>query len=194
MAILDFIQVMDVKVFSTINQDLSSTFLDYTLLNFRNKYFWAPLYIYLIVKTIVRFKKHSYIILLVGVLSFMIADLGSSKVIKPTVERIRPCNEITLSGVLVKAPCRNSYSFVSSHAMNHMALATFFFFIFFGKNNRWPQLLFIWAIIISFAQVYVGLHYPSDVIVGMVLGFLISYVLYKWLKIYYIDVYSVRKE
>lgn len=194
MAIFEYIQSIDEVLLSLINQDLSNGFFDNTLVFFRNKYFWVPLYVFIVVSTLLHFKKHAYIILLTAVLCFSITDSLSSKLLKPLTERERPCNNAELEKVIVKAPCRNSFSFVSSHAANHTAIATFFFFLFYRKNNRWPSLLFLWAFLISIAQVYVGLHYPSDILAGAVLGFVVSTLGFNCLRRFYLGVYNVKME
>jgi undecaprenyl-diphosphatase len=189
MAILELIQSIDESIFRFINHDLSNAFFDHTLVPFRNKYFWVPLYLFLVVSTILRFKKHAYIIILTAVLCVYISDGISSKIIKPSIERVRPCNNSDLVGVYVKAPCRNSHSFVSSHAANHMAVACFFCLLFYSRKKRWPLLLYLWAFLVSIGQVYVGLHYPTDILVGGILGLLIGMLTFLPLKKHYLDVY-----
>ena len=194
MAIFELIQSIDEVVLKFINQGLSNVLFDNTLVPFRNKYFWTPLYIFIIVSTMLLYKKHAYIILLTGVLCFSITDSVSSKFLKPLTERVRPCNNDELTEIQVKAPCRNSFSFVSSHAANHTAIATFFFLLFYRKNNKWPSLLFLWAFLISIAQVYVGLHYPSDILAGAILGIIVSVLGFNSLNRFYLKAYNVKMD
>ncbi len=100
-----------------------------------------------------------------------IGDLLSSRVIKPLVARIRPCNDLSLADELIRrVPCGSGYSFPSAHATNHFAIALFLIFVFY---DRWKPILpiaLIWAFIISFSQIYVGVHYPIDTMAGAILG------------------------
>ena len=75
---------------------------------------------------------------------------------------------------LLLKQCSGSYSFVSNHAANHFGLATFAFFTFKGVFKKWMYLAYLWAFFIGYAQVYVGVHYPLDVLGGAVLGLLMG--------------------
>ena len=91
---------------------------------------------------------------------------------KETVQRLRPCNEPALMEKvrLVIQQCPGGYSFVSNHAANHFALATFMVLTFRSVFKGWTYLAYVWALLISFAQIYVGVHYPLDVLAGALLG------------------------
>lgn len=114
---------------------------------------------------------------LIGMLlvTFAIGDLVSSRIIKPAVARIRPCNDINLTHEIIhRVPCGSGYSFPSAHATNHFAIAVFLIVIFY---DRWKPILPIgiaWAFIISFAQIYVGVHYPLDTLAGALLGTIVG--------------------
>ena len=105
-----------------------------------------------------------------------IADLTSSRLVKKSFQRLRPCNEIGLENSLnERIGCGKSYSFTSSHATNHFALSMFLILLL-GTRFKWIKIpLFLWAVSIAFAQVYVGVHYPSDVLAGALLGSLLAY-------------------
>lgn len=158
----------------------------------RNKYLWAPLYAFLIVKVILLYKRYAYVILLSAVLCFSVTDFFSSSVIKPLTERVRPCNNSQLAAVQIKAPCRQSFSFVSAHASNHMAIAIFFFLLFKRSERRWPYLLILWAVLIGIAQIYVGLHYPFDVLCGAIIGLAIGFMSFMVLNKWYMKPFNVN--
>jgi membrane-associated phospholipid phosphatase len=166
----------DALLFDLINQGMSNAFFDMVLPYFREKLFWAPLYIFIISVIILNFSTKKALILLLGIaFSVAIADFTSSKLIKKNVQRIRPCNDEFFSQHIIKrVPCGSGFSFTSSHACNHFAVAIFLIGIF-GRERRWirPALL-LWAFLIAFSQVYVGVHYPFDVIVGGIIGSLIG--------------------
>ena len=92
-------------------------------------------------------------------------------------ERLRPCHEPALEGLvrLVKARCGGLYSYFSGHASNSFALATFFFFMTKPMLNRGGWLFFILATLVAYSRVYIGVHYPLDILSGIVFGSAIGY-------------------
>ncbi len=170
MILLNIIDI-DKNIFSLINSGFTSDFLDTILVFSRNEYFWIPLYIFIISYVVLNFKKKAYWFLFFLILTVSVTDIVSSSIIKPAIERPRPCHqEGGMAGVRLLVPCGSGYSFTSSHATNHFGIA---FFLIFTLGRRFKFLflpLFIWASIISYAQVYVGVHYPLDVLSGALLG------------------------
>lgn len=167
--------VWDLKLFEAINIGLSSDFLDAFLPWMRAPLFWVPFYLFLLAFVFFNFGKRG--IWLVMFLAFTVtnSDVVSSRLIKKNVERLRPCNDQSVE-VIKRVRCGGGYSFTSSHATNHFAIASFLFSslgLYFKRYRSW---LFVWAAVISFAQVYVGVHYPIDIMVGAVLGILIGQV------------------
>ena len=104
-----------------------------------------------------------------------IADTISSKVIKKSVQRLRPCNDTQINQqVKLLVRCGGGYSFTSSHATNHFAVALFLIGTLgrIFRRMKWP--LLFWAATIALGQVYVGVHYPFDILVGGTIGSLIG--------------------
>ncbi len=167
---------IDYYLFQLINQKLSNPFFDFLLVWMRNEYIWVPLYIFIIAFTIFNYKAKSYWLLLFMFLTVGCSDFISSQVIKKNIKRDRPCRNVHVETVTPRVKCGKAYSFTSSHATNHFAIATFLSFTFgqFFRKIRWP--LFTWAGMICLAQVYVGVHFPFDVICGAMLGFFIGYI------------------
>lgn len=180
---IESIQQFDTNLFLKINRGLSNPFFDWLLPLMRNPYFWSPLYVFIIAFCIIQYKKIGYYIVGVLLLTVSLSDLTASRIIKPYVGRLRPCNESTLvNEIVTRVHCGTGYSFPSAHATNHFAIAVFLIGIFY---SRWKPILPIglaWASIISFSQIYVGVHYPVDVMVGTILGILIGYVCAKIFK------------
>ncbi len=150
---------------------MSNGFFDTILVPLRHKLFWIPLYLYLLSFIIINYKKTAILVLVGIVLTILISDGMSSQLIKKSIKRTRPCHQAELKPIS-RVPCSSGYSFTSSHATNHFALGTYFFLLFSFFKHRW--LFFLWAAIIGFAQIYVGVHYPGDVIAGSLLGLLIG--------------------
>jgi len=176
----------DVELFLKIHSGLSNGFLDWFLPLMRNRYTWAPLYLFIIIFSFKEYKKRGWYIIGGVLLTFALGDMISSRFIKPFVARLRPCNEPTLiHDIIHRVPCGSGYSFPSAHATNHFGIAVFLIMVFYP---RWKPILPVglaWAFIISFAQIYVGVHYPIDTIAGAALGstigFLVS-LIYKKLQ------------
>lgn len=168
---MDKLLEIDQQLFLLINRDFANSFFDFILPAFRNPFFWSPFYLFIVVFLILNFKKKGLIILGFLLLTFFLSDQISSHLIKPLVERLRPCNEPSFSNyVRLLVPCGSGFSFTSSHATNHFAIA--FYLIILGfQFKRWLfPVLFFWAFFISIAQVYVGVHYPFDILCGAILG------------------------
>jgi len=180
---METIQNIDHTIFHWINNDMSNSFLDFFFVIIRNKYTWLPLYLFLISFFIFNFKKKGIVVLLFAFLSIGISDFFSASVIKPAIERLRPCNDTGSNPeIITRVHCGAGYSFPSSHASNHFAIGVFFFLIFSTINKKVGRLFLIWAALISLAQVYVGVHYPIDIFAGMILGSAIGFMEYYFYK------------
>jgi len=178
---LESIIHIDQTLFYYINELISNPVFDIILPVIRNKYTWIPLYIGLILFLYLKYHKKGLWITLFLLVSVGIADPVSAKIIKPGIERPRPChknNSIT-PRQLEGWPCGSGYSFVSSHASNHFAIATTLGLILFAFS---PWILYggwLWAGLISLGQVYIGVHYPLDIFFGAFLGICIGLLLSK---------------
>jgi undecaprenyl-diphosphatase len=177
---MEFLLHIDKLVFDFINQSLANSFFDHVLVFFRNPSSWIPLYIILAFFFILRFKKNGIIITIFWLVGTGIADYTSSSIVKPAVERLRPCRDIDKNPeVIARVKCGPGYSFPSSHATNHFAMGVFFYLFFLRIFRKYAFLFLVWAAIISFAQIYVGVHYPIDILGGTILGSLIGFGAYK---------------
>lgn len=177
---LDEIIRLDHQLFQAINTGLSNAFFDWLMPILRNKYTWIPLYIAIIVFAIRAYKvKGLYFVIFLAATVGM-ADFGSASIIKPLVKRDRPCNELAFqSQVISRVPCGSGKSFPSTHASDHFSIALFLVVIFRKKWRYFTAIALFWAAIISFAQVYVGVHFPVDITVGMLFGSLIGFLMAK---------------
>ncbi len=169
---------LDQALFHFINEACKNAFFDWLLPLWRNKFFWIPLYIILIGSIIKTFGNKSWWLIIGLLITIGISDATSSHLIKNQIQRIRPCNQVGFKETAhLLVPCGSGYSFTSSHATNHFALA-FFLILTIGRRWKWVRVpLFFWACSIALAQVYVGVHYPLDIVAGGMLGMLISFVM-----------------
>ncbi len=184
---------MDVELFHFINHTLSNDFLDWLAPILRNKITWIPVYIFLLIFIALKFRKQSFVIILCAILASSLADTISSKLIKPLVQRVRPCNEKIMNPeVRDLIGCGSGYSFPSSHSSNHFALSVFLAMAVWPTNRIVRTLLLIWAASVAFSQVYVGVHYPLDVTIGAILGTVLGGISF-WLSSQVLNILN-RKE
>lgn len=162
----------DKWLFIKLNSQWTNPFFDTVLPYFRNSVFWAPLYIFIAVFIAVNFGKKGLWWSLIFICTVSITDIIGARIFKEVFHRARPCQDVefmTHVRLLLKH-CSGSYSFVSNHAANHFGMASFAFLTFRGVFKKWMYLAFLWAFFIAYAQVYVGVHYPLDVVGGAILG------------------------
>jgi undecaprenyl-diphosphatase len=178
-AILD----LDRQCFELLNNGFHNAFFDNLMLWWREKENWIPFYILLVLILFLRFGKKAAWLILFTLLAVGISDQLSSSVIKPWVGRLRPCQEPELfEHIRLLLKCGSGKSFTSSHAANHMTVSVV---LALGLKQWYPKAIWafiFWAISIGFAQIYVGLHYPGDVLAGFLLGGSIGWISYKVLS------------
>lgn len=139
----------------------------------REPLFWIPLYIFLIAFVFFNYGKKGYWFIIFLILTASTADMISSRAIKKSIKRIRPCNTEYID-VVQRVHCGSGYSFTSSHAANHFAVASFIVLTLGQSFKKIIPFCWFWAAIISFSQVYVGVHYPLDVLCGAIVGILVG--------------------
>lgn len=124
--------------------------------------------------------KESAIILFIGLLLILATD-QSTNFFKDTVQRLRPCHEPGLEGMvrLVKETCGGRYGFFSGHASNSFGLAVMFGLICKKYSKHIPILLLLIASLIAYSRVYIGVHYPTDIVVGSAFGSLYGYLFFR---------------
>ena len=163
---------IDRYLFLKINRDCSNSFFDTVMPFLREPKFWSPVYLFFLLFVIFNFGKKAVLWIIGALVTVAITDSISSKIIKPFFARPRPCMDPDFSAQvnLVASYCGGNGSFTSSHASNHFGLAMFFFITMQQLAPKFIKLFFVWALIICFAQIYVGVHYPSDIVGGTILG------------------------
>jgi undecaprenyl-diphosphatase len=157
---------------------LNSPFCDHVMYAISGKVIWIPLYLAILVTLGIKYKRKFLIILLFIILAATLAD-QISVMFKNYFHRLRPCHEPSLEGLvhLVNSECGGLYSFVSSHATNsfNVAMLSLLFI-----RKRWFTIsIIIWASVVGYSRIYLGVHYPGDVICGSILGALIGWTVYK---------------
>ena len=143
-----------------------------------NQLYWTPLFLvifYLLQKKL-GWKKFGYYILFTALL-IVLTD-QTANLFKHTFQRLRPCNDETVNHIIRVVKSSPSFSFFSGHAANSMATAVFSFMIL-KKFYKHTYLLFLFPLIFAYSRIYLGLHFPSDIITGYTFGATFGFICYK---------------
>ena len=169
---LEFLLNLDSEVFIFLN-GLHNSFFDTVMYWVSDKYFWVPFYGFLVYLLYRHYGlKKAAILTLLIIITFGLANTLSVEAFKNVFQRPRPCDNPDFDGLihLVNDHCGGKWGFVSSHASNVFGLATMVFF-FLSKRIKYIGIgIFLWAGLISYSRIYLGVHYPLDIIGGGILG------------------------
>ena len=178
MTFLEKVLQLDRDLFFLINTKWSNRLFDLILPYTREANVWIPFYLFLLILMPLKHRKRGWFWILLAIVTGACTDQVSSRLIKDHIFRIRPCGDKSLAGHIhfLVQYCPQSSSFTSSHAANHFGFATFLFITLRNYYGKGVWLIFLWAFIICYAQVYVGVHYPLDVLGGAIVGVCIGYI------------------
>lgn len=171
---LDKLKVWDKDLFLKINGTWISAVGDFIFPILRFPKTWIPLYVGLFLFMVIKLKWKSWPWVLMALVCILISDQLSSQVLKGYFERLRPCQDFPEMVRLLVGHCPGNASFPSSHAVNHFAIGIYFMLSLKAYFKKWSYLFVFWALSICYAQVYVGVHFPLDVLGGAVIGILIG--------------------
>lgn len=180
---LERIKELDTELLIYLN-GLGSETYDKLWLVITNQFYWTPFFLvlfYLIYKKLGG-KQTLYLLLFIAVLITFTDQV--TNLFKYTFQRPRPCNNPEINTIIRVVQTRTSYSFFSGHAANTMAVATFLFFVL-RRYFKYLGFLFLWPLIFAYSRIYLGLHYPGDILTGYFFGALFGsllYLVYKKLK------------
>ncbi|MEC8601648.1 MAG: phosphatase PAP2 family protein [Bacteroidota bacterium] len=182
---MDLILELDRNLLIFLNSLGSEKFDDLWLI-ITNKFTHIPLYLLLVFflfnslkssyKKYKLYKVYSIYIISIVFLIFISDQL--SNLFKYSIKRLRPCHDDQIQNLIriVKEDCGGLYSFFSAHASNSFVVATIFI-LFMNRKKEYYSLL-IWASLVAYSRVYIGVHYPADIIIGSLLGITVSYLFY----------------
>ncbi len=174
---LEWLMGLDTALFLLLNSDLANPVFDFIMPIATNQWFLRGVFAAIVLWLLIFGKRQGRIAALGCILTVVLADQLSAQLIKPLVGRIRPCHIIQPVHLLVD--CSQGLSFPSSHAANSVSLAVYLSFQY--PRAKW--FLAAFAAIVSYSRIAVGVHYPSDVIAGALIGVLsgiIILMLHRW--------------
>lgn len=174
----------DKAIFTTLN-GMGQPAWDPFWMFITNKWSSIPLYLALLFLAFYFLGRKRALLLLVGIALMIAATDQLANLFKYGFERLRPCYDPELEQVvrLVKSGCGGKFGYFSAHAANSFALATFFTAGFRRYLKILPLFLMIWASLVAYSRIYIGVHFPMDVLTGMAVGMLnglLFYLLYRW--------------
>lgn len=180
MSLLNWLDHLDRSIFRVV-QHGTSPFLDWLMPWLRYPAIWIPLYAFMFYYALRTGKgrggiRITLLFIILSVTTVALTDSLAAQVMKPLFGRLRPCHDPEMQALLRNlVGCGGLYSMPSNHAANHFGLAAFWYYsIRDWKGGKW-RWLWLWAALICYAQVYVGKHYPFDILVGGVFGTLVGW-------------------
>lgn len=175
---LETLKQIDRQLFLLLN-DINNGFFDVLMFWITEKYTWFPFYVLLAGFLIWKFQWRSILILISIGLVITACDQFTSSFMKPFFERFRPCHNPEIQNLVhVVGGCGGQYGFASSHAANTFGLAMFLWLLL-RDWSRNVGYIFFWAAIVSYSRIYVGVHYPGDILIGSLVGIGFAWIIYQ---------------
>lgn len=167
--LLNTLNNWDTELFLSLNS-AHSNFWDFVMWWASDKYIWIPLYIFFLYLFWKKYKGKVWIVLVFAALLVFLSDQISVHLFKDVFQRLRPCHEPALDGLvhIVNGKCGGQFGFYSSHASNIFAVAIFVITLIKRSSLIIPILA--WALLVAYSRIYLGVHYPGDVLAGAAAG------------------------
>jgi len=176
---IDHLIELDEQLFLILNR-MHDSWMDPVMWLFSKTGASIPVYVFLLFHIYRVYKEKTWGILLAVALLILMTDQFTSALMKPFFERLRPSHEPALNGMvhIVNGYSGGNYGFASSHAANTFGIAMFLSCLL-RKGKPWINWLFLWAAFVSYTRIYLGVHYPGDILVGALIGILFGWLVFK---------------
>ena len=176
---IEYLEAIDIEVFKVLNGHFNAYF-DQLMWLVSSRLAWIPMCLALLYVGFRNNWRNGVALLVFVALTITLSDQTASGLIKPAVERLRPTHTPLLEGVVhtVNGYLSGRYGFVSSHAANSFGVAMLLSLLF--RNRVFTWLIFVWAAVLSYSRIYLGVHFPGDILGGMIVGMLVARLLF-WL-------------
>ncbi|HCW09128.1 MAG TPA: phosphatase PAP2 family protein [Cytophagales bacterium] len=169
---------LDKKIFLFLN-GLHTPLLDPVMYFLTDTFVWVPLYAFLIYLIFKKNKISGWYFLLGAAITIVLAN-GITDLMKPFFARFRPSHEPSLQGLIhhVNGYLGGKYGFASGHAANTFGSA---FFVWLTLKSFYPKIgwIFLWASLMTYTRIYLGVHYPGDILVGALVGLVCGWIGFK---------------
>lgn len=157
-----------------------SIFFDNVMWTISGRLVWIPVYLLILFLFFYKTpKKEAFLVTIFFILVFVVCDQVSSSIFKPMFERLRPTHHPDFKELvdIVNGYRGGQFGFISGHATNSFGLAVFLSLLF---KNRWLTIsALLWATVNSYSRIYLGVHFISDIVAGLLVGTLIAFILYE---------------
>ncbi len=175
---IDWLDHIDRQIFLFFNS-MHSASSDAVWVWITNIPSWIPLYILFLIAFVKVFKKDSIYVIAGILLVILASDQFTSSFMKPIFGRFRPCHDPEFSHLVhVAGNCGGQFGFASGHSANSFGMAMFVW-LAFRHYWKWTWLIFLWAFMVAFSRIMIGVHYPGDILVGGLVGVFFGWLLFK---------------
>ena len=182
MGIINSLIEIDKQLFTFLNS-LHTPLMDSVMTAVSNKFTFIPLYL-IFIYTIFKTTRKKWIVLFSLLFIVGLTDITASQLAKPYFKRLRPCHDTSLKDVhIVNNHCGKQYGYFSSHASITYGIALFMGLLYQNKKKRFLlYLLLLWGSLVAYSRIYLGVHFPLDVITGAICGCVFSSLIFMLLK------------
>jgi undecaprenyl-diphosphatase len=168
---------LDKKLFIFLNNLGSKPFDDFWLL-VTKQFNWIPFFLLLLVILYKKIGAKKTLIALLSIAALIAFTNELTDLVKFSVQRIRPCNDTELTGLIRIVKASDTFSYFSGHAANSIA-AMMFIYLILREYYNYTYLIFLYPLIFAYSRIYLGLHFPLDIISGYIFGSLTGILFYR---------------